>query len=269
MTASDNADTRTASHDIMKAISMHPIQNTFMEPGVTLSDDTHGIYRMLPPENLYTTDAGITEHMIASLSSMIGDDAEGKRIRDTVDLVHNSVQRKSNRNSERDFPRSSNRNGFLENTLVNANERRGNLFLFLCICHVTTIDSALCTRLRQHNVSLTAMTQCLIMYLSMDEWFHGTNKKEEVKNARELIAHTITSVKTQFPRQGHGWQLPKLHGLTKMQYYMCLFGSGVNFYGGPGESHHKKFVKDTEKTHSTEQIVSPRKLRVDTTKLHC
>ena len=26
---------------------------------------------------------------------------------------------------------------------------------------------------------------------------------------------------------------------------MCLFGSGVNFYGGPGECHHKKFVKDT------------------------
>ena len=91
------------------------------------------------------------------------------------------------------------------------------------------------------------MKQCLIMYLSMDEWFHGTNLKEEVRNTRELIAHTITSVKTQFPRQGNGWQLPKLHGLTKMQYYMCLFGSGINFYGGPGELHHKNIVKDTGK----------------------
>ena len=58
---------------------------------------------MLPPEKLHTIDAEITEHMIASLSSMIGDDAEGKRIRDTLDLVHNSVQRRSTRNSERDF----------------------------------------------------------------------------------------------------------------------------------------------------------------------
>ena len=31
--------------------------------------------------------------------------------------------------------------------------------------------------------------------------------------------------------------------MTKMQEYMKLFGSGINFYGGPGESAHKTFVK--------------------------
>ncbi|KAL7524229.1 hypothetical protein ACHAXR_000481, partial [Thalassiosira sp. AJA248-18] len=30
-----------------------------------------------------------------------------------------------------------------------------------------------------------------------------------------------------------------------MQYYMCLFGSAINFFGGPGECNHKKFVKAT------------------------
>jgi hypothetical protein len=34
-----------------------------------------------------------------------------------------------------------------------------------------------------------------------------------------------------------------MHGMTKMQEYMKLFGSGVNFYGGPGESAHKQFIK--------------------------
>ena len=28
-----------------------------------------------------------------------------------------------------------------------------------------------------------------------------------------------------------------------MQFYIQLFGSGMNFFGGPGESHHKKIVK--------------------------
>ncbi len=27
-----------------------------------------------------------------------------------------------------------------------------------------------------------------------------------------------------------------MHGITKMQEYMKLFGSGINCYGGPGES---------------------------------
>ena len=28
-----------------------------------------------------------------------------------------------------------------------------------------------------------------------------------------------------------------------MKEYMKLFGSGINFYGGPGESAHKQFIK--------------------------
>jgi hypothetical protein len=35
----------------------------------------------------------------------------------------------------------------------------------------------------------------------------------------------------------------KMHGMTKMQEYMKLFGRGINFYGGPGESAHKHFIK--------------------------
>ncbi len=34
-----------------------------------------------------------------------------------------------------------------------------------------------------------------------------------------------------------------MHGITKMQEYMKLFGSGINFYGGPGEPAHKQFIK--------------------------
>jgi hypothetical protein len=36
-----------------------------------------------------------------------------------------------------------------------------------------------------------------------------------------------------------------MHGITKMQEYMRLFGSGINFYGGSGESTHKQFIKIT------------------------
>jgi hypothetical protein len=45
------------------------------------------------------------------------------------------------------------------------------------------------------------------------------------------------------PENTNGYNIPKLHGMTKMQTYMALFGSGINFYGGPGEAAHKTFVK--------------------------
>ncbi len=38
-------------------------------------------------------------------------------------------------------------------------------------------------------------------------------------------------------------KLVAVAGMTKMQSYIKLFGSGMNFYGGPGEAAHKIFVK--------------------------
>ena len=89
------------------------------------------------------------------------------------------------------------------------------------------------------------MIQCLKSYLAMEEWFHEKNEKEEVRNSRPAVAEVIDSIKNNFPRDGNGWKLPKVHGLTKMQYYMELYGSAINFYGGPGECNHKTFVKET------------------------
>jgi hypothetical protein len=80
----------------------------------------------------------------------------------------------------------------------------------------------------------------------MEEWFHGTNLKEEVLASRSLISQTIKLMISVFPREsGRGWKIPKLHGLTKFATYMQRFGSATNFFGGIGESNHKRFVKDT------------------------
>jgi hypothetical protein len=80
----------------------------------------------------------------------------------------------------------------------------------------------------------------------MEEWFHGTNLKEEVLASRTMISETIKLIQSVFPRiSGRGWKIPKLHGLTKFGTYMQRFGSASNFFGGIGESNHKRFVKDT------------------------
>jgi hypothetical protein len=83
------------------------------------------------------------------------------------------------------------------------------------------------------------------MYLGMEEWFHDCNDKDQVRNARDTIGKVLTLLKRFFPRQDNtnGYNIPKMHGMTKMQTYITLFGSGINFYGGPCEAAHKTFVK--------------------------
>jgi hypothetical protein len=59
------------------------------------------------------------------------------------------------------------------------------------------------------------------------------------------ITKVLRSLQQFFPRNTNtnGYNLLKMYGITKMQEYMMLFGSGINFYGGPGESAHKQFIK--------------------------
>ncbi len=79
----------------------------------------------------------------------------------------------------------------------------------------------------------------------MEERFHDSNNKDEVNNSRGEISKVLTSLQKFFPRLEHinGYRLPKMHGMTKMQSYIKRYGSGMNFYGGPGEAAHKTFVK--------------------------
>jgi hypothetical protein len=79
----------------------------------------------------------------------------------------------------------------------------------------------------------------------MEEWFRDSNNKVEVINAQPLIEKVLQSLQHLFPRNTNtnGYNLPKMHGITKMKEYTKLFGSGINFYGEPGESAHKQLIK--------------------------
>ena len=74
---------------------------------------------------------------------------------------------------------------------------------------------------------------------------HDSNPKEEVTHARPLIGKVLRSLQNLFPREGTGneYNIPKMHAMTKFQFYMKRYGSAINFYGGTGESAHKFFVK--------------------------
>ena len=246
---SEKAKSKTDKKQAWKDISKHDIVNAWMDVGVPLSDIVYGIYRMVPPELLHTTSEGITEYIIADFGKTLISRKyvkNGSEIAEEIEHVHQMMHSSKKRNSERDLPPSASRTGLLKNTLVNAVERRGNLNLLLCMTYTDHIYNLLHPVLAKHGSSIEEMQDCLKLYLSMEEWFHDHNPKEQVKSSRDLIARVIKLVQKVFPRtDGHGWNLPKMHGLTKMQYYICLFGSGINFFGGPGECNHKRLVKDT------------------------
>ncbi len=86
----------------------------------------------------------------------------------------------------------------------------------------------------------------------MEEWFHDCDDKDEVNVSRGEISKVLSAL--QGSDHTNGYSIPKMHGMTKMQSCIKLLGSGINFYGGPGEAAHKTFVKSDG--HKTQRRVS-------------
>jgi hypothetical protein len=224
-----------------KSKSMYDIRNALLDTNLPLSDIIHGLYKLFPPELLHTSGSGLIMYMFESLRHQIG----GGQDREFIDQLHVDISNIIGRQSERDFPRGSMRNGLIDGTKCQSSERKGNLFRLLCIAHTSSGGSVLKRSLKLKERRWKQFIEFLKLYLSMEEWFHDSNDKNEVRCAREEIAKVLQSLQQFFPRKDNtnGYNLPKMHGMTKMQEYMTPFGSGINFYGGPGESAHKQFIK--------------------------
>ena len=224
-----------------RSVSRYDIQNALLHPFLPLSDDIHGPFKMMPPELLHTSGSGLIMYMFESLRHQLGAGIN----RDMIDQQHILVSNSLKRQSERDFPRGSMRNGLIDGTKCQSSERKGNLFRLLVIAYRTKAKNVLQNALGLENRRWEKFLHFIKMYLGMEEWFHDSNNKQQVRHARDSIGRVMQSLKRFFPRpeNTNGYNIPKMHGMTKMQTYMTLFGSGINFYGGPGEAAHKTFVK--------------------------
>jgi hypothetical protein len=165
---------------LLKRMSRYDIKNSLIDKNMPLSDNIHGPYRMMPPELLHTSGSGLIKYMFESLQIQIG----GGKIRDDVDKLHVQIFLSIQRQSERDFPRGSLRNGIIDGTKCQSEERKGNLFHLLCIANTTEGRNKLKRALGHSDYQWKRWVAFIKLYLSMEEWLHDNNDKTEVDHAR-------------------------------------------------------------------------------------
>ncbi len=102
----------------LKEMSQYDIKNALTEKYMPLLDNVHGPYFMMPPETLHTSGSGIIKIIFESLQLQIG----GGRVCDDIDKLHVRVYMCIKRQSERDFPRGSLRNGIIDSTKCQSEE---------------------------------------------------------------------------------------------------------------------------------------------------
>ncbi len=107
-----------------RSVSRYDINNAFLEKHLPLSNNVHGPYKMMPPKLLHTSGSGLMMYMFELLHHQLG---AGKDC-DNIDWEHIVVSNIIKRQSERDFPQGSMRNGLIDRTKCQSSEQKGNLF---------------------------------------------------------------------------------------------------------------------------------------------
>jgi hypothetical protein len=191
--------TESLKKDVCKEYSKHNIDNAFMDEEPSALRSNTWLFQMTPPEELHTTSEGSTKYMIDSLRNSIGDLGDGKKLMTKIENLPHTLHFDLKRNSERDIPRGSARNGALKNTLLSATKCCGNMFHLLCLCHTAAIRDDLQTILIQSSIIPAKFVKCLKLYISMEEWFHNNNPKREVWSAQCLVSKTLELIHHAFP----------------------------------------------------------------------
>ena len=206
---------------MLKQQSRHAVSNALYQSKLPLSNNVHGANKMCPPETLHVLDAGITIYMMESLRLLL----PGGKFRSELDDAHIMMSYTIKGQSERDLPRGSIRNGIIDTTRCQSSERRGNLFLLVCIAHTLSGAQLLKQGLGYNNARWKKWLKLLKYYLAMTEWFHDCRPKEEVQNARVAVAEVMKGIQVLFPRSqdSHGYNIPKMHALSKVRTPRVLY----------------------------------------------
>ena len=63
---------RSSGLELFQSMSRYAIVNALLHPGLPLSDDIYGPFRMTPPELLHTSGAGLILYIFKSLAERLG-----------------------------------------------------------------------------------------------------------------------------------------------------------------------------------------------------
>ena len=88
-----------------------------------------------PPEMLHVAGVGIFKYMFTCLSDIIGLNTTKEKGKELLNCLHQLLSSQSTRQSEKDFPRTSMRNGLTDGTKMGGKERVGNMAILLCLTY--------------------------------------------------------------------------------------------------------------------------------------
>ena len=89
-----------------------------------------------------------------------------------LDELHQELSYILSRNSERDRPLNSVRNGIIDSTKTQSSELLGNFYSLLCLSYTAHGRESLAHALGSDD-AIDDFRECIKLYLGMEAWFHA------------------------------------------------------------------------------------------------
>ncbi len=93
---------------------------------------------------------------------------QNKKDKESFDDLHRCLVINAERQSKRDFPRMSIRNGITDGTKMCDSERVGNCFVLLCVMHTHLGKELMANKMKQRKILLKRFIECLKLYLAYE-----------------------------------------------------------------------------------------------------
>jgi hypothetical protein len=175
---------------------LHEFDNAFDK--TPFADQVHGIFGCVPAEMLHVTGNGIMKYQLEVVKQIIESGTKKTNKLNQLDVLHHNLVTESLKQSERDMPRMSLRNGVTDETKMTASERVGNMFMLLCVIHTKDGREFFHNGLNELDIALSAFKNCMKLQLSFEKWVDDSNPIIDVSGASDLLSKMIRSIKNVF-----------------------------------------------------------------------
>ena len=238
-----------------KSISKHPVENAFDK--LPLADPYQGVIGITPQEMLHLMGAGIYKYLLLGIRDIIGMGDKNSSVKGLVNDIFPDIKLHLQRNSCKDVPRMSNRNGFFNVTCLTSEEARGNFFGLVLFMHTTYGRGILSHFFVEKGVNYDDMLETCCLVLGWERFFVSPQTRADYKAAEYVTWDLQSRIARDIPRpeyQGEGkkagskgWKIAKFHALGFLSALVQKFGSAKTFDSAANEKHHKDFVKANAK----------------------
>lgn len=234
------------------SISKHAIENAFEE--LPLSDPYQGIVGISPYDPMHTVHGGVFRSSIDSHKHVIGPKNTNSKRKAQINNAFSTMKFLFSRNSDRDFKRMSNRNGFFNQTNITMSEICGNYFGFIVLMHTSFGRDVLTPGFEAIDVDYNDAIKTNLLLVSWDRFYQDFNKRSDIQLSHQATQRLIRRILLHIPREersrdgsfegSFGWMIAKLHALLFAARSAEKFGCARTYCTSSNEHNHLRMVKD-------------------------